>query len=326
MASGLDGRPTGTITWSDGSITPLTMFSDIGNWFSVVVPITPTTPNGTATLSLTVCDRSGNCTTVTRTFNVSTVNIALNISQRGVFSTPVNRVIELKFGGTGGSDAPVTIRRVVTFGTPVDLLDGFGNPGTNGFNDSLSGTTLITYQDLDLADDGLANNSFAPNALLTLFRAKDPFFSLAKQEPLSGSAGSFTGTVILRMGDVTNNNVVNVSDLAVWAANNGTSMNVNTTLAQAATPRQVNIDSMGIVELGDRNIIISSWLFAGDPDGVGNFVRTPSRGGRSGDGSLPVDQVVKETGLSSRLVRSMDLNGDGILTQQEVLRWQSGRR
>lgn len=317
MASGLDGRPSGTITWSDSSVTPVTTYSDVANWFSTVIPITPSTPNGLATLSLTSCDRSGNCTTVTRTFNVSTVNILLTLSERGVFPSAVSRVIELKFGGSGGSTAPISLRRVVTFDTPVDLLDGAGNPGSGGGNDSLQGTTLITYQDLDLADDNTANNSVPPNAQLTLFRAKDPFFSLAKQEPLSGSMGSYTGSVILRMGDLTNNNVVNVADLAVWAANNGLATSPNTTLAQPLVPRQANIDGTGAVGLGDRNLIISSWLFAGDPDGVMAFAPTSG-----GNGSLPVPQVIRETGLHARIVMSMDANRDGILTREEVLRWR----
>ena len=56
--SGLDGRPAGTITWSDSSTTAVDTYSLVGNSFQADVPVSPTTPNGNATLSLLVCDRA----------------------------------------------------------------------------------------------------------------------------------------------------------------------------------------------------------------------------------------------------------------------------
>lgn len=304
--SGLNARPAGTITWSDASITNLTTFSLTANQFRTIIPITSGTPNGPATLSMTVCDRAGNCTTTVTNFNVSTVNAYMTVTEWGV-TADVSRVISFTFGSTGGSSAPITVRKIVNFNVPTVHM---GDP-------SREGSVTINYQDLDQADDNLLNNSVNPAAALTQVYVKDPFFSLGKQEPITGTPSNLTGTVVLRMGDVTNNNIVNVADLAVWAANNGTAMNPNTTLSQTPTPRQVNIDGAGIVDLFDRNLIVASWLFAGDNNGVGNF-----RGGGGGDGSLTVDQVIKETRLDGRLVKSMDLNEDGWITREEVLRWR----
>lgn len=302
--SGLNSRPAGTITWSNLTTTNVSTFSLTANQFRAVVPITSSTPNGTATLSMTVCDRAGNCTTQVVTFNVSTVNAYLTLVQWGVTAN-VNRVIEFTFGGTGGSQTPITLRKVVTFNVPTMV----------GSDPSREGTVTISYQELDLADNGNPDNSVPPAAAITRVYVKDPFFSLGKREPVSGPPSSLTGSVIMRMGDVTNNNVVNVSDLAVWAANNGSSMNPNTTLSQLATPRQANIDGAGAVDLFDRNLIVSSWLFAGDSS-VGNY----SAGG--GNGSQTVEQVIKETRLPASLVKSMDLNEDGWITREEVLRWR----
>jgi hypothetical protein len=160
----------------------------------------------------------------------------------------------------------------------------------------------------------LADNSLSGGSTLTKFYAKDPFFSLGKQEPLTGTAGNFTGQATITMGDLTNNNVINVSDLAVWAANNGTAMSPDTTLAQPAIPRQANVDGAGIVDLGDRNIILASWLGAGDGNSVGNF--------RGGDGSVYVKDAIRETGLSAKLLMMMDADHDGLLTKEEVLLWR----
>ncbi len=296
--SGLAGRPAGTITWSDASTTPVPMTSLSGNSFKSTIPITDTTPNGTATLLVSVTDRAGNTATQTVSFNVSTVRVLLTITQSGVTAN-VNRVIKIKLGSTGGAHAPINIAKVVSFVSGV-------------------GTALITYQDLDLADDGLANNSISSG--ISLAYIKDPFFSLGKQITLGGTAANLTGTATLLMGDLTDNNVVNVSDLAVWAFNNGTTMSADTTLAQAATPRQANVDGLGTspnVLLSDRNLILTSWLQLGDGDGVVGF-RGP------GDGSQTIEEVVAETGLNRKLVTTMDANHDRWITKEEVLNWNRG--
>jgi len=302
--SGLDGRPAGQITWSNATTSPLTTTSLSANGFQTSIPITASTPNGTATLSLTVLDRAGNATTQTLTFNVSTVNISLVINEIGVTAN-VSRAINITVGGTGGTNAPILVRKLVNFNTGVVI----------GPDPARQGTTLITYQDLDLGDDNIQNNSVPPAAALTRVYAKDPFFSLGKQENLTGTLGNLSSTISLRMGDVTDNNIVNVSDLAVWAANNGNSQNPNTTLAQAPTPRQANLDGAGTVNLFDRNLIVSSWLFAGDSL-VGNYRNNPR------DGRQTVLEVFQETGLPKPVVISMDLDKDGWITREEVLQWR----
>jgi len=303
--SGLAGRPAGLITWSNASTTVLSTISLTGNTFQATLPITNSTPNGPASLTMSVTDRAGNTSTQTITFNVSTVNVLVTLTEHGVTSN-VSRVINISFGSTGGANAPITVRRVVNFNTAV--LVG-PDPGRQG-------TTLITYQDLDLADDNIANNSVPGSAAITQAYAKDPFFSLGKKESLTGSFGSYAVSITMRMGDLTNNDIVNVSDLAVWAANNGTVMNPDTTLVQPAVPRQANVDgSLGSpnVNLADRNLILFSWLFAGDSF-VGNF--------NPGNGSQSVQQVFKETGLDKKIVKSMDLDRDGWITREEILKWR----
>lgn len=315
--SGLDGRPAGSITWSDASVTPVSMFSLVGNTFRAIIPITSGTPNGTATLNLQVCDRAGNCSTTTLTFNVSTVNLYLTVQERGVTAN-VTREIKMTFGGGGGGNAPILVTRVLNFNTPV-VVSG---------DNSREATTLVTYQDLDLADDSLANNSVPVAAAFTQVHMKDRFFSLAKKVGLSGTPGAFTATVTLRMGDLTDNNIVNVSDLAVWAANNGSAQSANTTLGQGAIPRQANADGVGIVDLGDRNLIIAAWLLAGDgPVGFyGGGGGGASGGGASGNGRQRVMDVILETGLNKAVVKSMDLNNDGWITREEILSWSAGKR
>lgn len=315
--SGLDGRPAGSITWSDASVTSVSMFSLVGNTFRAIIPITSGTPNGTATLNLQVCDRAGNCSSTTLTFNVSTVNLYLTVQERGVTAN-VTREIKMTFGGGGGGNAPILVTRVLNFNTPV-VVSG---------DNSREATTLVTYQDLDLADDSLANNSVPVAAAFTQVHMKDRFFSLAKKVGLSGTPGAFTATVTLRMGDLTDNNIVNVSDLAVWAANNGSAQSANTTLGQGAIPRQANVDGAGIVDLGDRNLIIAAWLLAGDgPVGFyGGGGGGASGGGASGNGRQRVMDVILETGLNKALVKSMDLNSDGWITREEILSWSAGKR
>lgn len=306
--SGLDGRPSGVITWGDASTTPVTSFSVAGNTFQATLPITTSTPNGTATLVMQVCDRAGNCTTQTINFNVSTVNITLTIRQKGV-DINVLRAIDITVGGSGGGHVPITLRKLVDFNTFTIA------PGVN----SREGTAVITYQDLDAADGGAAN-SVNPASVLTLVYAKDPFFSLGDQEGLVGGGGNYSGVLTLLMGDLTNNNIVNVSDLAVWAANNGTAMSANTTVVQPPLPRQANVDGAGIVDLGDRNLILSSWLFVGETNSVGNFRPVPWK-----HRELTVNEIVAETGLDRRLVASMDFNHDRYVTLEEVVRWTKRR-
>lgn len=301
--SGLDKRPTGQITWSDSSTTPIDTSSLSANSFRATIPITSGTPNGPATLSLNVVDRAGNTTTTTLTFNVSTVNVTLTLIEEGVTAN-VNRVVRITVGGTGGASAPITLEKEVNFNVATMV----------GPVNSRQGTVVITYQDLDTADGGPAN-SVNPAAVLTDVYAKDKFFSLGKKETLAGSMGNYTGGAVLRMGDVTDNNIVNVSDLAVWTANNGLAMNPHTTIGQAVTPRQANIDGAGTVGLFDRNLVISSWLMIGDGNTVGNF-----RG--EGDGRQTVKEVIDETGLPKAVVLSMDLNGDNWITREEVLSWK----
>lgn len=302
--SGLDVRPYGVITWSNGSTTSVTTSSEVGNNFVGSVPITSSTPSGPATLSLTVVDRAGNSTTKTVTFNVSTVNVTFDVTQVAL-NGDANRVIEFRFGGSGGSHAPVLVRKVVNFNTPVVV----------GATASRKGTVVITMQDLDLADDGIVNNSVLSTSVLTTAYVKDPFFSLAKMVTLSGASGNYTGSAELLLGDLTNNNVINVADLAVWTMNNGTSMSENTTLGQAALPRQANIDGIGApsVGLADRNIITTNWLMVGDSDTSTNF--------RGGDGSLTLSEFVRETGIALSEALKIDTDGNGTITRAEVLAW-----
>lgn len=305
--SGLAHRPMGSITWADSSVTPVTTYSLVGNTFQATLPITAGTPNGTASLTLNQTDRAGNTSSKTITFNVSTVNISIEVTEQGV-SSPVSRVIRFKLGGNGGIHAAVTLDKVVAFNVPS--------------GGDMKGTAQFTYQELDMADDSLLNNSIPTNAAVVAAYVKDPFFSLGRQTGLTGSAGSYSGSASLVMGDLTDNNVINVADLAVWAANNGTNMDPNTVLGQPAIPRQANIDgSMGTppwVDLVDRQLIISSWTSVGDGDTTGGF-------SRGGDGSLTIRQVSIETGFTFAFCRTMDLNHDGKITKNELLLWHPKR-
>ena len=304
--SGLNSRPVGTITWSDSTTTSVEFMSQFGNFFQGRVPITSSTPNGPAVLTVEVCDRAGNCTVTTTNLTVSTVVLTLEIEEKGLFAT-ANRAINISVGGSGGANAPVTVKKLVSFTTPT--VDGH------------KGTVVVNYADLDTANGGSIGD-FPPAAALTHAIVKDPFFSLAKKEALTGSGGQYTGSFSLTLGDLTNNDIVNVSDLAVWAANNGTSMSKDTTVAQAATPRQANLDGLPNVNLGDRNVLLQAWLLAGDSSlGLGNF---NSFGPSRNNGRIRVAEVARETGLALRVVHSMDLNADGWLDRDEVLTWSKG--
>lgn len=306
FSSGLDGRPEGVITWSDNSKTTLPTYSLSANDFQSAIAITSSTPNGPASVTYTVTDRAGNENTITKNFNVSTINLTVTLNEVGVTQN-VNRWVKITVGGSGtGSHAPILVDKLVNFSTPVSV----------GTTPSRQGTVVITYQDLDAADGG-GTNSVNGGAAITALIAKDPFFSLAKSGTFTGSAGSLNTTLDLQMGDVTDNNVVNVSDLAVWTAYNGTAQSGSTIIGQSPTPRQSNIDGTGIVDTADRNLILSAWLAVGDGSGPGNF----NRGGQN-DGSQTVAEVVKETGFSLKLVMTIDTNKDGIITRQEVLAWR----
>jgi len=300
FASGLDGRPSGQIAWASGPPTTISTFSYVGNTFHAVVPITYSTPNGPATLTLSVCDRAGNCSTQTLNFNVSTVNVYLTLNELGVGGT-VNRWVKITLGGNGGTRNPITVNKLVTF--------------TGG-----TGTTAISYQDLYAVD-----NTVPVNAAFSVVGAKDPFFSLFRKTALAGTPSNFTATVNMTMGDLTDNNVVNVADLAVWAANNGSSQSVDTAINQSASPRQANVDGVGTVGLGDRNLVTASWLQAGDSP-VGMY--GGGGGGAAGGGGarMRVMDVILETGLNKATVKSMDLNNDGWITREEVLAWSGGKK
>ncbi|MFN8219808.1 MAG: Ig-like domain-containing protein [Fimbriimonadales bacterium] len=252
------------------------------------------------------CIGDSNLATVTIIVG-SPLSVNFTVRQKGV-DADVSRVIEFTVGGTGGANNRITLRKVVNFTTPT-TVDGVP---------SREGTLTLAYADLDLADNNALDNSVPANAVFTKAYVKDPFFSLGKSVGVTGSAGTYSATADLVMGDLTNNNVVNVADLAVWAAYNGTGQSPNTGLTQPATPRQANLDGQGDVDLSDRQLVLAAYLTAGDGNDVGPFA--------AGNGSKRVMDIVLETGLNKALVRSMDLDGDGWVTREEVLTWSRGNR
>ncbi len=287
--------------------------------FSVITPpsngtLTGSAPNlfytpnanfsGTDTFTYVAQDGVASSNLATVTLNIQqNASIALTIRQLGLLG-PVSRVVEITLAGDGtGSHPPITLRRAIAFTASV----------AGGY----AGGLTLTYTDLDLADNGLADNSLPGTPDLTRVYVKDPFFSLGRIQPITRNQLSYSATLDLTLGDLTHNNVVNVSDLAVWAANNGTAMSPDTTLGQSATPRQANLDGQGAVLLADRNLILAAWLQTGDTLTGGNFQ------GRD-DGSQTVDEVARESGLNLKLIRTMDRDRDGRITRDEVLQWKRG--
>jgi hypothetical protein len=319
--SGLADRPEGWITWHGGAVTPLRFHSWIGHEFLASLPIGPATPLGPATLWVRVVDDAGN-------FNVRTVGLNVNVAQLALtieanhfgpaLVAPVARIVDVVVGGTGGANPPVTLYTDLNNNLALD-------PGEEGliahFNVHGVATLHLT------AAHGLP----ATNNLLAI-SVKDRFFSLRTlvrpaMPPDRGSFttagnGQYTGTVNLRMGDVTHNNIVNVADLAVWAWRNGLAHPSATDHATPLTPRNPEITGDGIVNLADRNVITAAWLRAGDAT-PGAFAPSIHRGQR-GD-RMRLRELVAE-GLPKAAAESMDRNRDGWVTVDEINTWVRQRR
>jgi len=193
ILSGLAGPPTVTVT-PRGAIAQAATYvneSPAGT-FNYTWTVTAATPNGTATIDATVSDRSGNVANATpKEFVVYEFHCVVIVQLEGIVAGPIARTISFVFGNGAGYTWSTT--KNVTF------TGGIGN------------TTI---------DDT------AHAALWKCISAKDDVHTLWRKQCITipgvqDTAANFTGVTQLLGGDLNNDDVCDIWDYGILAAQYG---------------------------------------------------------------------------------------------------------
>lgn len=233
-SAGLDGPPTLTVLPASG---PAEMATYVGpgapGEFIYTWTVSPTTPNGTATVTASVVDRAGNAATDTDT-------VVVNLRT-------ITGTVEFQTLRTGGPSVAYTITRTVTL-TATDA----------------SGTVLETWNLPVLFTNsnttGVASGSFVLNRIPpTTFRlSADTAWTLRRRIAADIALNpalvlAFTGSSRLVGGDINGSNTVNNADLLPVRA------------AFLTVSPAIDINGDGVVSNFDLSLLRSAFLTAGDP-------------------------------------------------------------
>lgn len=290
--SGLSRRPRIILNFSpigNSGTGPEDVELDVYSWtanrFRGEHVFTPTTPCGPAEIIAIADDDSGNQTVSTTPFNVNIATVTVTVTLQGV-TTNVNRWIQFVVGGTGGTNPPIVIDRVVSF---------------------VGGTATVVFD----AMDGIPCD---PN--LTHISAKNPLHTLRKKVALTGVNNQFTAPAITLIGgDANNDNLVDILDFGLLVANFGTTPGANTSIGQP--PPHLDFSGDGVVGTADYTFIQINFLQVGDTP-PGNFLferQTPRK-------SATVKEMIQ---AGVKHAEKYDLDGDGWITYDELVRVLFGR-
>ncbi len=297
--SGLSGNPTISIDFPTGpDVVNMPMYAGAGNQFSFDYPVTSATPCGTANILINVSDDAGNSASpATGTLDVNVAQVSLTIVLDGSDNNlpgTVTRGMIIKLGGnpSSGANAPFYANKNVVFSDP----DGAG-PLT------LTGNVVLTALDGILCDKQL-------NAV----SVKDPKHSLRKLAALSGSGDQYSAVVHLKGGDATNDNVIDILDFGVFAAQYGSNPGANTPLGYSGN--HADFSANGSVGTNDFTFFQGgAFLSVGDNE-PGNY----ADGGGDPLSTCTVRQMVG-AGVPLKLALAYDLNKNGWITFEEIQKW-----
>jgi hypothetical protein len=233
VSAGLDAPPTVTITPASGPAFPAT-YAGPGapGEFVYTWTLTPSTPNGIATISATVTDRAGNSANDTDT-------VVVNVRT-------ITGTIEYQTLRTGGPSVAYVVNRTVTL-TATDASGAvlatwpapvsFTNNNTTGFASGTFSLNRIppTTARLSAKTAWTLRRRIAADIIAT------PALTVA-----------FTGTSRLNGGDINGNNVVTNADLAV----------LRSTFLTAIPTADINGD--GAVTNADLALLRQTFLTSGD--------------------------------------------------------------
>ena len=283
--SGLGAWPSASLTLPDTTVVPLQVVAGEGNKFVCTYSVTPSTPCGVATLSVSLVDRAGNVSVTPAAFTINVAQIAVNLQLASFSSSgPVTRGIRLVFGGNGtGSNTPLVIERNIAF-------------SATGF------ASLV----LD-ATDGVPFNKSG----FTAAYAKDPKHTLGKKATMTNGGNSqYSVSLTLTGGNANTDNVIDVLDFGLFASRYGQNLGANTLLGHVGP--HPDFSGNGTVGTEDFTFISAGFLISGDSE-PGNF----QDGGDSGRETVSIREMW-QAGVPLPICNKMDQNRDGKLTVKEV--------
>lgn len=298
--TGLDRQPSITLDFfplgSGPEDVSLVAYSIEGNKFQGTYNVPLNAPGGAAAIIISAIDRAGNAVTQTTPITVNTATLTLNIQLQSVFASGgpnVTRGINIHFGGTvGGANVPLNLSRDVVF--------------------SPSGFATVTFD----ASDGLPST---PNITTYAISVKDPLHTLRTTAPLTGVGNQYAGSVVLRGGNLNLDNKIDISDYVVYAVRYGIPVSPDTPFPHAPTFRHADISGDGNVDTADFTFLSVGFGTIEDPL-VGNYGRSD----RTIRTKITVADACRES--ASRDAAKLDLNGDGVITVDEIQRYMSRRR
>jgi len=292
--SGLSSRPRIILNFAptgNSGTGPEDVELDVYSWtanrFKGEHLFTPTTPCGAAEIIVIAEDDAGNSTTLVTPINVNISTVTVDVTLEGI-SANVNRWVQFVVGGSGGSNPPITIDRVVSF--------------TAG-----NATVVLDALDGIPCDPGL-----------TLISAKDPLHTVRKTVALTnGGNNQYTGLpMLLKGGDANNDNLVDILDFGLLVANFGTSPGANTFIGQLGP--HLDFSGDGVVGTADYTYIQINFLLVGDSP-PGNYLNMPGQPKKA----ATVKEMIR-AGVPH--AEKYDLNGDGWITYDELQRVLFGGR
>ncbi len=231
-ASGFAADPVVTVTPNGASAETATLVEQDGDVFHYTWTVDAETPNGAAVINASVTDNAGNTeSAVSKSFNVNKSQAVVTVELEGVIKN-VDRWITFTLGGTGGTVAPVTIKKLVSF-----------EEGT--------GTVTLT----DLPNNGAWTRISAKDEQHTLRRSIDLVDSGNRQ-----FTANFTGVANLIGGDLTNDNLIDIRDFGLFAGQFGP---ISTATTQWPV-KNADISCDGVVDSADFGYIQIHFLLSGD--------------------------------------------------------------
>lgn len=148
----------------------------------------------------------------------------------------------------------------------------------------------------------------------TRISAKDTLHTLRKLAALGGTNGQFTATLALKGGDANDDNVIDILDFAIFAGQYGQVVGANTPCGFPAPHPDFSGD--GFVGTADYTFIAAQFLQTGDNE-PGNFRPAPK--------PKKAATVKELLGIGVKQAPSMDLDGDGWVTYDEIRVWIFGK-
>lgn len=299
--SGLEGHPLVDIDFapagpSAGDIVGARMSPFSGNTFHYIYNVTPTTPCGTATITVRVKDDAENdAIPASGTLSINTTQIDITVALAGGFaSTTFTRGVHFWIGNAG-------------LGTYVGKNVFFSN-----------GIGYVTINALDNV-----NLPCGPGLGPTI-AAKDPLHTITRTMTLTHNGNgqytaSFTGSNALISGDCWGpagmpDDVIDILDFGKFASMFGTQFgHPNTPLGTPPAHPDFSGDAVGLVGTADYTFIQVNFLQVGDSL-PGNFVQEPRRPKKAAS-------VKEMLAAKIRFADEMDLDGDGWVTYDEITRW-----